>query len=564
MSHFIGSTEITAINSIENSGSKNVEEIDTIELGRPRIVEMPSSLESLTINVTLAKTLHSNSLSPEEQRRQVNGLVENPAGTNTFDYMEYKGFLSVESVDIPREGSRPTIAQGTIEAIFLPESQYKAFVSSISTPPNDFDIRRSGYVAFDPTVSTPTVSSNNSRSKSIEESVTFGDTDLISFPKFIKDDAISTVSRDKTALYTSSGFSGTISEVAEGKYRLFLRSTGNSVTISNKNGDTLHNLTIDGHYSEEFFLDTQRDVKVQSPDEIDGIALIPRFVPRIGVTHEDFLNSERDRGVIVSDNGKRINSRKQGVNDPLINNGILTFEPETGTINGTGPKATITIPDIYSLSGVGSRMVEIGSTGYDIYVKRGYPMVEMEGQVPATTVDVAGADFITGVEADGTYNNTDNWVVAIDGAGCLVVAVNRENSLAISNGQISVSAVQVLSLGYSNVGNLVDTTADGDSHTVSIPQGTYIAFGESANTINLSVEDQSGNSLIIGTQQDSGAYSSTEVEVDVSEDVTISSDAGVDTLGLIPISLYDRIGVQDVAHKSMSVTKQKQGVLERD
>lgn len=563
MSHFIGNVEITAINRIENNSEKDVEEIDTLELSRPRVSEMEPSLESITIHVSLIKSLHSTNLSPEEQRENVYSLTSNNAGENTFDYMEYTGFLSVESANIPREGIKSTIAQGTISAIYLPETVYSAFVDSISTPPNDFNIRRGGYIPIDPSVTSPSVrSSESQRKKAIRESVSMGDSEFVRFPKFIKSDNKDTISREKTGMYSTETFSETIGVVPAGKYRLFLRGTGNTVTISNKNGDTLHELELTESYTDKFHLETQRNIQVETTGDVDGVLLVPAHKnPYVLINHTDMSKGEFDRGIQVTDNGKLITSHNQSIDNPVINNGFWTFEPESGRINGTGPEANLSIPNMYTFDRVGSRMCILSSTNYNMYIKRHYPMLEMSGQVPSVTVDVSDADFITGIHADGDYHNTDNWVVALDGSGCLIVASNRKNVLGIGEGEITASECQVLSLGYSKVENLIDTAPSSTDYTVNVPQGMYIAFVEAAATID--VQDSDGNSLVKGDETSRGDYLSTVVDINVDGDITVTSDVTPNMVGLIPVSLYNSIGVQDIAHESMSVTKQKQGVQVR-
>ena len=554
MSQYIGNVEITTINEIENNGTKNVQEIDTLEQSKPRVTELAPTLESLTITATLVKNLHSESLSPEEQKVQIESLTQNDVGENTFDYMEYRGYLSVENVDTPRSGESPTIAEAVITAIYLPETVYSSVLGIVSTPPNDFNIKRGGYIPIDSSVTSPSISSNVSKRKlPLRNTVSVDNVEYATFPKFIKSENKDTISRKSTRMYKSDGFEGTVEVIPEGKYRLFLRGTGNTVTIFNKNDEQLYELEVENNYTDTFYLNTQTNLSVEVEGEVDGVVLIPaHWKRRVSLRHTNLKTGELNDGIKVRDDGKLITSINTKVKNPVIDNGMWTFEPESGLFSGTGPDAQLDIPDIYVFDKICTRMSILNSTNYKMYIKRKYPMLEMSGQIPETTIDVSDADFITGVLADGGYHNFDNWVVAIDGSGCLVVASNRKDTLTINDGEIGVSGGNVLALGYSHVGNLYSTATP---YTVNLPEGIYIAFTDGES---LTVRDSDTESVILGDERQEGDYFSAVVET--AGETTLNADIASE-IGLIPISLNNSIGVQDIAHESMSVTKQNQGVI---
>lgn len=113
----IGDTYIGHITDVDSESLKTVENIDVVDRDSPFLYVKDSPLESLSISIALVPE-GNNTI--EEQREAVKDLVDSELRNNDFAYLDWYGYLSVESVDIPRSGDQKNVRFGTIEAKYFP------------------------------------------------------------------------------------------------------------------------------------------------------------------------------------------------------------------------------------------------------------------------------------------------------------------------------------------------------------------------------------------------------------------------------------------------------------
>lgn len=113
----IGTTYIGNITDVDSESLKTVEDMDIVDRESPFLYVKDSPLEHLTINIALTP---EDNRTIEEQRENIKALVDSNLKDNDFAYMDWYGYLSVESVDIPRSGDQKNIRFGTIEAKYFP------------------------------------------------------------------------------------------------------------------------------------------------------------------------------------------------------------------------------------------------------------------------------------------------------------------------------------------------------------------------------------------------------------------------------------------------------------
>lgn len=182
--NYIGDTEITTINDIDPTQGKNVDEIDVVGLEDPVVVEHDEDLTELSIASTLIKQLSEGNLTVDQQREHLKALLDTCAATHSFDYLDWTGWLSISSVDVPRDASAMNIIDATIEAQFLPAGDYIRGVEvGSSLIANDYSIDRSGLFTLpsfvdNVRVKNPITEDEVSITPIATESTTDGDIDI--------------------------------------------------------------------------------------------------------------------------------------------------------------------------------------------------------------------------------------------------------------------------------------------------------------------------------------------------------------------------------------------------
>jgi hypothetical protein len=115
----IGGVTIPAFESVEAQRSRNINEIDLDNFSTNHLFLEEVEPISLSINFALVKSIHPSNLDVEKQRENVKQLAGSSYETTSFDYQEYNGFLSIDSVSVPQSGDA-NIRRGTIKATFIP------------------------------------------------------------------------------------------------------------------------------------------------------------------------------------------------------------------------------------------------------------------------------------------------------------------------------------------------------------------------------------------------------------------------------------------------------------
>lgn len=121
----IGDTEVTAITNIDPTQEHSVDELRIVGLDDPIVVEHEPALEGLTIEGTLIEMIHSSDMSLGQQRTNVKGLGQQSMSENTFDYLSWKGWLSISGVEVPREDDNRNLINASIDARYLPYTKYQ-------------------------------------------------------------------------------------------------------------------------------------------------------------------------------------------------------------------------------------------------------------------------------------------------------------------------------------------------------------------------------------------------------------------------------------------------------
>jgi hypothetical protein len=118
VSHFIGPVELTTINSVAITDSRNDDDIEILKNDR-LLFEEERNISKILIEFSLVEGLHSDDKIVEEQRKDVKTLAENKAPLNDFSYGPLSGYISVTDVSVPEVADSDTIRQGTITGYFL-------------------------------------------------------------------------------------------------------------------------------------------------------------------------------------------------------------------------------------------------------------------------------------------------------------------------------------------------------------------------------------------------------------------------------------------------------------
>jgi len=115
----IGTVEIPVINNIERSKGSEWEEINLVDKDSNILLSGERSSESITINFTLVKSLHSSNKDVELQRQDVKSLEDEDYQGNSINYKDVNGNLVVESVDIPESSEIQGIREGSLNGYLI-------------------------------------------------------------------------------------------------------------------------------------------------------------------------------------------------------------------------------------------------------------------------------------------------------------------------------------------------------------------------------------------------------------------------------------------------------------
>ncbi|MFB6236940.1 MAG: LamG-like jellyroll fold domain-containing protein [Halopenitus sp.] len=141
----IGDVEVGAIENVDDSRERPEEEILFLGSDDPVVVNHEPGLEELSISTALHEAIHSEGKQVDLQAKDLLSLLDRAAGSNSFDYLDWTGHLSIEDVDTPRSGDQSTLIRSSISATYLPYPDYKpALTGNSNTLANDFNIERAG------------------------------------------------------------------------------------------------------------------------------------------------------------------------------------------------------------------------------------------------------------------------------------------------------------------------------------------------------------------------------------------------------------------------------------
>jgi hypothetical protein len=120
----IGDIEIPIVYDIVDTSEANDSEIKSLQIDNVEVKHNPS-VENIVISGYLNPTIHSENLSIEKQKEQVNKLRKDKDKIdNSINYKDYKGYLLVEDVDLLDENNSRIIHEIQISARYFPWPKY--------------------------------------------------------------------------------------------------------------------------------------------------------------------------------------------------------------------------------------------------------------------------------------------------------------------------------------------------------------------------------------------------------------------------------------------------------
>lgn len=138
MTHFIGDVEIPVIQNVDISTSSSVDEIEMVEQDDHLLYAGEESAPQIEIEFALVESLHRGGKIVEEQRKEVESLVESKSTQNIFTYNIFNGRIAVEEVSIPESSDSPTYREGTIKGKYLAWPKHYPNFSLVTLPEVDF------------------------------------------------------------------------------------------------------------------------------------------------------------------------------------------------------------------------------------------------------------------------------------------------------------------------------------------------------------------------------------------------------------------------------------------
>lgn len=115
MSHYIGNVEIKAITDIDGTTERPTQEVKALGMDEPYVAEFDPEFEELEIDIAL---IDDGDKTVSEQREEIMGLESRDPLNNAFQSGDYRGWLAVSNVEIPR--GQQTYAEGTVTATYIP------------------------------------------------------------------------------------------------------------------------------------------------------------------------------------------------------------------------------------------------------------------------------------------------------------------------------------------------------------------------------------------------------------------------------------------------------------
>jgi len=133
MAQQIGDALVSAIEQVDISASSSSSEINLTDEEKQFLVDGDNRGEDIEITFYV---IDEEFDSIENIENKVESLTENPVEKNVLDYEGNKGFISVDSVDIPDSSSTKNLKQGNISGKFLsfprnfPNSSFIVLITS--------------------------------------------------------------------------------------------------------------------------------------------------------------------------------------------------------------------------------------------------------------------------------------------------------------------------------------------------------------------------------------------------------------------------------------------------
>lgn len=115
----IGSVEIPVVTNIDRSETREWEEINLVEENKNILFGQEIQAKSISIDIVLIESLHSQNKSIERQRQDMKDLIDNDYTQNNINYKDISGNLVIESVDIPESSDTKKLIEGSISGYLV-------------------------------------------------------------------------------------------------------------------------------------------------------------------------------------------------------------------------------------------------------------------------------------------------------------------------------------------------------------------------------------------------------------------------------------------------------------
>ena len=120
---FIGDIEIPIVSDVEEGSASDVDEISSLSIDRVAVKHEPG-LREITFDCFLNEQLHSESLTLDEQKKQVKSLRTREVDKNSFNYKDYKGHLLIEDINFIDNSESVIVDEVIIDARYFPWPKY--------------------------------------------------------------------------------------------------------------------------------------------------------------------------------------------------------------------------------------------------------------------------------------------------------------------------------------------------------------------------------------------------------------------------------------------------------
>jgi hypothetical protein len=115
----IGSVEIPVVTNIDRSESRGWKEINLVDKDKTILFGQEIQAKSISIDIVLIESLHSQNKPIERQRQDIKDLIDNDYTQNDINYKDISGKIVIESVDIPKTSDTRNLIQGNISGYLL-------------------------------------------------------------------------------------------------------------------------------------------------------------------------------------------------------------------------------------------------------------------------------------------------------------------------------------------------------------------------------------------------------------------------------------------------------------